>query len=75
LEKDLKHHHDHGRQKYKGLGTIRAKINNEDCRHKLFQREVWGSLMGSMGQSPRKLMSYTTEMVTFFIILEVLLTT
>ena len=49
--------------------------NNEDCRHKLFQREVWGSLMGSMGQSPRKLTGYATEMVTFFIILEVLLTT
>jgi hypothetical protein len=49
--------------------------NNENCRHKLFRREVWGSLMGSTGQSPRKLTGYTTEMVTCFIILEVLLTT
>ena len=49
--------------------------NNEDCRHKLFRREVWGSLMGSIGQSTRKLTGYTTEMVPFFIILEVILTT
>jgi hypothetical protein len=47
----------------------------EKYMHKLFRRGVWGSSRGSMGQSPRKLTGYTTERVTFLIILEVLLTT
>jgi hypothetical protein len=47
----------------------------EKYRHKLFRRGDWGRSKGSMGLSPWKLMDYTTERVTFLIILEVLLTT
>ena len=47
----------------------------EKHRHKLFWRGVWCCSRVSMGKSSRKLTGYTTESMTFLIILEVLLTT
>ena len=46
----------------------------EKYKHKLFRRGVWATQVGPWGEDSRKLTDYTTERVTFLIILEVLLT-
>ena len=47
----------------------------EKYRHKLFWIRVWATQRGPCDEASRKLTGYTTERVTFLIILEVLLTT
>jgi hypothetical protein len=47
----------------------------EKYRHKLFWIRVWAAQRGPWDEASRKLTGYTTERVTFLIILEVLLTT